>query len=310
MRRAWLLALALAACDSPDYVSGHLHCAHEGKACPDDFYCAADDRCWRNGESPSSDLGVGDLSSVPSDLAGADLASPEVDLAGVDLAGADFAVAPSPDLATIDLAGADLSRCGWPFAHTNFDPCSLPAATGDWVATNGTYDTDSESGANGPAPVQVIVPLGGPALKVIHVSFFSVPPGITMTIRGGSPLLIVADCPSGCNVSGVINVQNGINPAQCIPPGTASDGPSCGAGGGGGGFGQIGGTGGGCSAAAPTRPPAPRPAPAATRAWAARAATPATPPAAAAQPRPTAAAVAAAADRSAASACTSRPRRR
>jgi hypothetical protein len=75
MRSLVLLALAGAACTSPRYGSGHLRCAATGAACPSGFFCAADSRCWRNGDGPdggggsSADLATGgaiDLGSVPS----------------------------------------------------------------------------------------------------------------------------------------------------------------------------------------------------------------------------------------------------
>ena len=52
----WLLAVALfSACGIvPD--SGTLICNPNGKACPDNYYCAADNTCWKTGETPSGDL--------------------------------------------------------------------------------------------------------------------------------------------------------------------------------------------------------------------------------------------------------------
>jgi hypothetical protein len=100
----WRVALLLAACTQPQYVSGHLHCSATGRACPDDFYCGAGGLCWQNGSGP--ELGAAD------DLGLADLAA-AVDLAGVDLAGADLSALPDlavrADLAGVDLAGGDAS---------------------------------------------------------------------------------------------------------------------------------------------------------------------------------------------------------
>jgi hypothetical protein len=45
-----LAALALG-CVSPQYKSGDLRCAPGGR-CPEDFYCAADGRCWAVGSAP------------------------------------------------------------------------------------------------------------------------------------------------------------------------------------------------------------------------------------------------------------------
>jgi hypothetical protein len=65
-----------AGCTAPDYGNGHLQCG-PSSACPSNFYCAADQHCWRNGSGPDdTDLGA------PTDLAGLIL-----DLAGADLAG-------------------------------------------------------------------------------------------------------------------------------------------------------------------------------------------------------------------------------
>ncbi len=80
MSRALACCLAAAAvgCTTPDYGNGHLQCAPSTRACPDRFYCAADDHCWRQGSGPAgSDLGAAvDLAGTSaSDLAGSDLAA-------------------------------------------------------------------------------------------------------------------------------------------------------------------------------------------------------------------------------------------
>jgi hypothetical protein len=55
-----IVALGLAAlvtgCADPQYKSGDLLCA-AGNRCPENFHCAADERCWANGTDP--DLGGG-----------------------------------------------------------------------------------------------------------------------------------------------------------------------------------------------------------------------------------------------------------
>jgi len=98
------LLVLLVACTQPDYVSGHLHCATSGRACPDDFYCGAGSLCWKIGTGP--EMGApADLSmSFTEDLA---MIVPP-DLSGRDLAGADLT--PLPDLSVnFDLASNDLA---------------------------------------------------------------------------------------------------------------------------------------------------------------------------------------------------------
>jgi hypothetical protein len=67
-RIAPLLLATLAACDL-DLADGRLLCNHAGKACPDGYHCAADDRCWRNGHEP-------DLAGT--DLGGVDAGAPDL----------------------------------------------------------------------------------------------------------------------------------------------------------------------------------------------------------------------------------------
>ena len=58
--------------------------------------------------------------------------------------------------------------------------------------------------------MQVILPSDGPAVKVIHVGTFGVPPGITVTISGSFPLIIVADCMAGgCGVTSEVGSFDG-----------------------------------------------------------------------------------------------------
>jgi hypothetical protein len=52
---AFVAALApLAACFSPQYDNGKLHCATGSgvQACPDGYHCAVDHKCWRIGQEP------------------------------------------------------------------------------------------------------------------------------------------------------------------------------------------------------------------------------------------------------------------
>ncbi|HZS41194.1 MAG TPA: hypothetical protein VFF06_30400 [Polyangia bacterium] len=76
MRAAAAAALLAAACTAPEFGDGHLECAAAAAACPDGFYCAADQHCWRQGSGPP----LADLATLGADLATADLA-PGGDLA-------------------------------------------------------------------------------------------------------------------------------------------------------------------------------------------------------------------------------------
>jgi hypothetical protein len=81
MRRLIALgALVLAGCFSPSYSSGGLVCGEGTQPCPEGYHCAADHRCWKDGEdpdlanlSPAVDLSTpGDLALLPPDFAGFD----------------------------------------------------------------------------------------------------------------------------------------------------------------------------------------------------------------------------------------------
>jgi hypothetical protein len=62
---AWgLLALVLAGCFKPDIQEGGFVCSTTGKACPDGFQCAADNRCRRS-LTPAGDAGEPMCSSPP-----------------------------------------------------------------------------------------------------------------------------------------------------------------------------------------------------------------------------------------------------
>jgi hypothetical protein len=87
VRRISIALAMLASCTAPSYHSGALQCATSGRACPDRFHCATDQRCWKNGEDPT----------------------PGVDLGGADFAGVDLAMR---DLAMRDLAMGDLAAPG------------------------------------------------------------------------------------------------------------------------------------------------------------------------------------------------------
>jgi hypothetical protein len=60
--------VAACGCSTPQFGDGHLQCAGSVPACPDHFYCASDQRCWRLGFGPASGPGDSDL-GVPDDLA-------------------------------------------------------------------------------------------------------------------------------------------------------------------------------------------------------------------------------------------------
>ncbi len=49
---AFVAAVALAGCFSPNVPNGKLHCSSDGK-CPSGFHCASDRTCWKNGQDPS-----------------------------------------------------------------------------------------------------------------------------------------------------------------------------------------------------------------------------------------------------------------
>ena len=225
MTRALVVAttlLAAAGCKAPSYTNGGLLCSAAGR-CPSGYHCAFDGTCWKNGEDP---VAGGDDLAIGGDLGGGDLGAG--DLAGGDLAGG----------VVVDMSPA----CGWSVAPTNFDPCALGSATSDWISINGTYDTDSASGAGAPIGLIVSQPGGGMA-RLVYVGMFSVPPGITLTVDGSMPLIIVADT---VNVDGTILVNAGRGDPDCSVVVNGSQSASCGAGGAGGAFGAMAGSGGAC----------------------------------------------------------------
>jgi hypothetical protein len=229
MSRAWLAAvvLLLAGCKSPSYRNGGLVCGPGGD-CPQGWHCALDNSCWRNGHDPTP----------PDD---GDLAS------AMPL---DFAVGPT----AADLAGVtDLAPlCGWSMPPSNFDPCTAGAATGDWVAINGTYNTDTGIGGAGPMGA-IVQEAGGPMVRLVRVGRFSVPPGITLTLQGSMPLIIAAD--TTIDVAGTVAVYSGTGGAVCSVVVNGVAGTRCGSGAAGGAFGANGGAGGGCSGVTPPMEP-------------------------------------------------------
>ena len=44
-----IIAAAFAGCFTPTPQNGALTCNANGKACPDGYYCAGDNHCWKTG---------------------------------------------------------------------------------------------------------------------------------------------------------------------------------------------------------------------------------------------------------------------
>jgi hypothetical protein len=136
------LMILLIACGQPQYVSGHLHCAASGRACPDDFYCGAGGLCWKNGSGP--EMGAADL-AMPSleDLA----MLPIPDLAGSDFAGADLK--PLPDLSVaFDLSSSDMSHAvslcpGTYKLCDGFEAATISSANWNQDTNGGTFTIDT-----------------------------------------------------------------------------------------------------------------------------------------------------------------------
>jgi hypothetical protein len=47
-----MILLAAAGCFSPQYSNGQVKCELIPNSCPDDFHCAINHTCWRNGQEP------------------------------------------------------------------------------------------------------------------------------------------------------------------------------------------------------------------------------------------------------------------
>jgi hypothetical protein len=76
-RAVVLCVLAAAGCFSPSFTNGGSRCDQNGGRCPNDFHCAVDGTCWKNGTDPGDDL------SMPSTDGGSDAGSG--DLANADM---------------------------------------------------------------------------------------------------------------------------------------------------------------------------------------------------------------------------------
>lgn len=135
MRPAAVVLVALAAgCTSPSYGNGHLQCAASGRACPEGFYCAADQRCWRTGTGPSSD----------------DLATPAPD--DLALSMPDDLTAPAPDLTIVNpskCATANVKLCD------GFEAATIDTATWQVHTDNGTVTLDTTRAYRGSASLKL-----------------------------------------------------------------------------------------------------------------------------------------------------------
>ena len=107
-----VLAL-VAGCTAPDYGNGHLQCAPSG-ACPAGFYCAGDQRCWRDGSGP----GAADLASSAAD----DLGPGPTDLGAADLAPAPSSCSSLTGVLFCDGFEKSLVLSGWSTSASNGTP--------------------------------------------------------------------------------------------------------------------------------------------------------------------------------------------
>lgn len=68
------IVASAAGCFSPSYRNGDIHCKATPNTCPDNFHCAIDHTCWRNGQEPppqhsatiavSAGGGIGDVNGA------------------------------------------------------------------------------------------------------------------------------------------------------------------------------------------------------------------------------------------------------
>ena len=91
---AWGLAVLCAGCFSPKYHNGNLQCAASGQ-CPENYHCAVDNTCWRNGSDPDASAGLPDASAPD---------APVLPEAGTDAADTAQSLVDAP--AALDLATA------------------------------------------------------------------------------------------------------------------------------------------------------------------------------------------------------------
>ena len=71
MRRllAIVACASLAGCFSPKYSNGAVRCQAGSHPCPDGYYCAVDNTCWKNGEGPNAGSDGGDVDMGANDMA-------------------------------------------------------------------------------------------------------------------------------------------------------------------------------------------------------------------------------------------------
>jgi hypothetical protein len=125
------------------------------------------------------------------------------------------------------------SACAWTFTPTNFDPCTIPAATGSLdVQQTDTYPINTAT-----CPVYTFQ---GVRSCLLH--YTSVTLDGKLTINGALPVIIVSD--TDITVGGTITAPpTNMSQGACHIP-VAATGGTDGAGGGGGGYGGTGGNGG------------------------------------------------------------------
>jgi hypothetical protein len=77
-----LICVICAGCLSP-LPSGQARCASDAPRCPDAYYCASDDKCWRDGDGPDAAVGD-DMAAVPTDMACAHVLCEHFDSPAID----------------------------------------------------------------------------------------------------------------------------------------------------------------------------------------------------------------------------------
>lgn len=50
--RILLVAIVLVGCGNLNIKNGELRCSVPDQQCPDDYHCATDGACWKNGQDP------------------------------------------------------------------------------------------------------------------------------------------------------------------------------------------------------------------------------------------------------------------
>jgi hypothetical protein len=54
----------ISGCFSPSYDNGRLRCSVPDGKCPSGYYCAVDDFCWKEGQTPQIDMSVPDIAAA------------------------------------------------------------------------------------------------------------------------------------------------------------------------------------------------------------------------------------------------------